>query len=60
MKVTAVVPSYKAGEKLSGVLSGLRQAGFERVILVDDGSGKDYEAFFRQAQEQPRLCSAAP
>lgn len=53
MKVTAVVPSYKPDEKLSGVLSGLRQAGFERVILVDDGSGKDYEAFFRQAQEQP-------
>ena len=52
MKVMAVVPSYKPDEKLSGVLSGLRQAGFERVILVDDGSGKDYEAFFRQAEEQ--------
>ena len=53
MKVTAVVPSYKPDEKLSGVIAGLRQAGFERIILVDDGSGEAYQELFRQAQLQP-------
>ena len=39
MKVTAIVPSYKPDEKLAGVLRGLTAAGFERIIVVDDGSG---------------------
>ena len=39
MKVTAIVPSYKPDEKLAGVLRDLAAAGFERIIVVDDGSG---------------------
>ena len=41
MKVTAIVPSYKPDEKLAGVLRDLAAAGFERIIVVDDGSGPE-------------------
>ena len=54
MKVTAIVPSYKPDEKLAGVLRDLAAAGFERIIVVDDGSGPDYEAYFRQAEGYPQ------
>lgn len=54
MKVTAIVPSYKPDEKLAGVLRDLTAAGFERIIVVDDGSGPDYEAYFRQAEGYPQ------
>lgn len=54
MKVTAIVPSYKPDEKLAGVLRDLAAAGFERIIVVDDGSGPEYEAYFRQAKGYPQ------
>ena len=54
MKVTAIVPSYKPDEKLAGVLRDLAAAGFERIIVVDDGSGPEYEAYFRQAEGYPQ------
>lgn len=54
MKVTAIVPSYKPDEKLAGVLRDLTAAGFERIIVVDDGSGPEYEAYFRQAEGLPQ------
>ena len=54
MKVTAIVPSYKPDEKLAGVLRDLTAAGFERIIVVDDGSGPEYEAYFRQAEGYPQ------
>lgn len=56
MKVTAIVPSYKPDEKLDGVLRDLTAAGFERIIVVDDGSGPEYEAYFRQAEGYPSAC----
>lgn len=54
MKVTAIVPSYKPDEKLAGVLRDLAAAGFERIIVVDDGSGPEYEAYFREAEGYPQ------
>ena len=54
MKVTAIVPSYKPDEKLAGVLRDLAAAGFERIIVVDDGSGPEYETYFRQAEGYPQ------
>lgn len=53
MSTAAVVPSFRPDEKLSGVVEGLMQAGFRRVILVDDGSGKEYEEIFQQAAARP-------
>ena len=60
MKVTAIVPSYKPDEKLAGVLRDLAAAGFERIIVVDDGSGPEYEAYFRQAEGSPQCVLCVP
>ncbi len=37
--VAVVVPAYNPGKSLLGVVQGLVEAGFERVVVVDDGSG---------------------
>ena len=53
IEVSAVVPSYRPDEKLPAVVQGLADAGFARVILVDDGSGGDYRQIFEQAARTP-------
>lgn len=52
MNATAIVPSYCPDQKLTGVVKDLAQAGFTRVILVDDGSGEQYAGFFEQAAKE--------
>lgn len=52
-KVVAVVPSYRPDGKLPGVVKGLTEAGFRRVIVVDDGSGEDYRALFEECAGFP-------
>ena len=47
---TALVPAYEPDEKLLGVLSDLKRAGF-RTITVNDGSGDDYSDIFEKAGE---------
>ena len=38
MNICAIVPSLNPDGKLADVVSGLRQSGFSRIILVNDGS----------------------
>lgn len=51
-EVPVVIPSYEPDEKLMGLLRELRETGFENLVLVDDGSGQEYEPFFRRAREE--------
>ena len=53
IEVSAIVPSYRPDEKLPQVVQGLADAGFARVILVDDGSGEAYRERFAQAAKTP-------
>ena len=48
-RYVAVIPSLKPTEKLLFVLNGLKEAGFRRLLVVDDGSGPDYAEWFDQA-----------
>lgn len=50
-KVPIIIPSYEPDEKLPGLLKKLRETGFQNIILVDDGSGKEYAHFFKEAEE---------
>ena len=52
-KVVAVIPSLHPDEKLFPTVKGLLDAGFARVVLVDDGSGPDYAQTFGE-------CAALP
>ena len=45
----AVIPSLKPTEKLLLVLNGLKEVGFQQLLVVDDGSGQDYVGWFEEA-----------
>lgn len=48
-KVTIVLPSLNPDEKLNKVVDGLLSAGFEDIVLVNDGSDEANLEPFRQA-----------
>lgn len=54
MKVTAVVPSLNPDEKFLNVVRGLVEAGFDSIILVDDGSKEENKIWFQRAMEYPQ------
>lgn len=54
MNVTAIVPSLNPDEKFLRVVEGLVAAGFESIILVDDGSRADCRVWFDRAMEHPQ------
>lgn len=46
-----ILPSLNPTDKLNAVVDGLIDAGFSDIIVVDDGSGKEYQLPFEQAAE---------
>lgn len=51
-KIPIVIPSYEPDEKLCMLLGNLKNAGFEEIVVVDDGSqGSEYQNIFAKAQE---------
>lgn len=53
MKVAAIVPSLNPDKEFVGVVDGLVDAGFSRIIVVNDGSGPEYDDWFEQAAARP-------
>lgn len=47
--VPVIIPAYEPDERLIGLLTSLRDFGFQDIILVDDGSGKEYSELFDRA-----------
>lgn len=47
-----VIPAYKPDRKLLVLLAQLHIRGFDRIVVVDDGSGPDYQIFFEEAAAQ--------
>jgi len=46
-KDTAIlIPSYQPNGKLPPYVQALREAGFAKIVVVDDGSGENYSAIF--------------
>ncbi len=54
MNVTAIVPSLNPDEKFLRVVKGLVEAGFESILLVDDGSKPECRIWFEKAMEYPQ------
>lgn len=48
--IPVIIPAYEPDDKLITLLQALQQAGINRVVVVDDGSGKEYETLFAQAE----------
>ena len=48
-----VLPSLDPNEKFNRVVDGLRAAGFQHILIVDDGSKPEKQVFFERAAAFP-------
>lgn len=55
MQATVIIPSLNPDEKLERVVEGLIAAGFERVVLVNDGSDSAHTAPFERLSALPAV-----
>ena len=53
MNVTILIPSYEPEMRLVGYVDDLASRGFERIVVVDDGSGESYREIFDRLRERP-------
>ena len=49
-EIPVIIPSYEPDEKLITLLRALQEAGVCHVVVVDDGSGEQYEPLFARAE----------
>lgn len=49
--IPIVIPSYEPDERFPAILTDLNEAGLGPVVVVDDGSGDNYQNFFAQAEQ---------
>ena len=47
--IVIIIPSYKPDGKLIEVVDGVLAKGFTDILVVNDGSGSDYDSVFAQA-----------
>lgn len=50
--VAIVIPSLSPDEKLLALLKELREAEFENIVVVNDGSAPQYDPYFTSAKEE--------
>ncbi len=46
-----LIPAYKPDDKMISLISSLKANGFDRIVVVDDGSGAEFESLFDQAEK---------
>lgn len=52
-KISIVIPSYEPDDRLLDLCQRLKNADIsDNVIILDDGSGKDYEHYFTEVSEK--------
>ena len=49
-----LIPSLEPDKRLPAYIRELEQSGFGLIVVVDDGSGEDYQPVFREVAEIPR------
>lgn len=50
--VTIIIPTYNPDEKFIHFLEDLTKAGYEKIIVVNDGSNVETKRFFKIAEQQ--------
>ena len=51
--VAIVLPSLDPDRKFEEVVDGLLDNGFRHIVIVDDGSDRDHQSWFKKAGEHP-------
>lgn len=49
-KVAVLIPSLSPDEKLVWIVREIKNAGFEKVLIINDGSTDEYASFYREAE----------
>lgn len=57
--VAVLIPAYNPDSALLELLDGLRAEGFERILVLDDGSGPECAPIFAAAAERAQLLRHA-
>lgn len=53
--IAVLIPAYKPSNALIPLLKDLVKAGFEQIIVVNDGSGDEYRPLFSEAEALPQV-----
>ena len=59
-RCVVVLPSLNPNEKFDRVVDGLREAGFQRILIVDDGSDEQHQTHFQRAEAFPECSVIRP
>ena len=51
MLPSILIPAYKPDEKMIALIRELMDAGFSRILVIDDGSGSEYAHVFAEAEQ---------
>lgn len=51
-RITVLIPAYKPDEKMLVTLDELIKAGFSDILVVNDGSGEDFETIFEEVKKK--------
>lgn len=55
MRVSVILPSYNPGQKLPEAIKTLTEAGFDDIIVVNDGSRDECIHFFDEISDSPNV-----
>ena len=53
-QITVLIPAYKPDEKMLTTLDELVKAGFTDILVVNDGSGEEFETIFEEVKKMPQ------
>lgn len=53
--IAVLIPAYKPSKALIPLLKDLVKAGFDQIIVVNDGSGDEYRPLFSEAEALPQV-----
>ena len=45
-RTAVVIPAYKPDKRLPPYVAALKEAGIGKIVIVDDGSGEEYQPLF--------------
>lgn len=52
-KIALIIPAYQPSEKLGNLVEQVQKLDFSQIIIVDDGSGPDYDDLFQTIEKIP-------
>ncbi len=53
-KISVIIPAYEPDDQLIGTLKGLIDAGFDDILVVNDGSSSSCQLVFQQVEALPQ------